>query len=380
MPQPSPRFITAAEANADDLGDVKGPDTSADGNIALFDGTTGKLLKAAGVVEGVATIDATTNILIGDDAGNAVDSTVPISAIGGAFLSTNTARVDPSGHDTGDDAGVVGDLSKPFLTVQAALDAIIANPSVGGSMGGVIYLPAVDLSENLTMTAEDGVVYAISFKGQRGPPSYSFVMFGSLAITQAAESSSTIEIFLEDGTGADVTTDVATTFIFLKNFDFNTATVTASGEGQDFIIGSFDNSSGNIDTISADGVTNLSVFGLWAKDGNTLIQCGEATAIHISHCKSRPDYDNYSGFSVDDGTGSGTGAAVTALDSLLGDVTAHQIIFRDSRALGSITTDSDPAVTYEDVFLKAVPPGGTTGQALEKNSNDDFDTVWNDLV
>ncbi len=74
----TPRWITAAEVTDEEAGDVQGPDSSVDGNIALFDGTTGKLLKAAGVVEGVATIDSTTNILIGDGAGNAVNSGKPI--------------------------------------------------------------------------------------------------------------------------------------------------------------------------------------------------------------------------------------------------------------------------------------------------------------
>ncbi len=88
-----PRLITAAEAALDDVGDVKGPGPVTDGNIALFDGTSGTLLKAAGVVEGVATIDSTTNILIGDNAGNAVDSTVPISAISGIPLTLNPGDV-----------------------------------------------------------------------------------------------------------------------------------------------------------------------------------------------------------------------------------------------------------------------------------------------
>ncbi len=77
----TPRWITAAEAIADDLGDVKGPDSAADGNLALFDGTTGKLLKAGAPTE--ATIDSTTNVLIGDGAGNAIDSTKSIAELGG---------------------------------------------------------------------------------------------------------------------------------------------------------------------------------------------------------------------------------------------------------------------------------------------------------
>jgi hypothetical protein len=45
------------------------------------------------------------------------DVTPPAPGGGGSFLSSNTARVDPSGFDTGPNAGVIGDLTKPFLTV-----------------------------------------------------------------------------------------------------------------------------------------------------------------------------------------------------------------------------------------------------------------------
>ncbi len=38
-----------------------------------------------------------------------------------AFLSSNIARIDPSGDDS---TGIIGDLTKPFLTPQAAIDAL----------------------------------------------------------------------------------------------------------------------------------------------------------------------------------------------------------------------------------------------------------------
>ncbi len=146
----TPRWITAAEVTQEEAGDVQGPDTAVDGNIALFDGTTGKLLKAAGVVEGVATIDATTNILIGDDAGNAVDSGVAISAIGGSFLSANTARVDSDGND---EAGTVGDLTKPFLTVQAALTALESSGlTFNQANPAVVLLPVVGIFDSVDLT------------------------------------------------------------------------------------------------------------------------------------------------------------------------------------------------------------------------------------
>ncbi len=46
-----------------------------------------------------------------------------VSLFGSSFLSANVARVDPSGNDT---SGTVGDLNKPFLTVQGAINAIEA--------------------------------------------------------------------------------------------------------------------------------------------------------------------------------------------------------------------------------------------------------------
>ncbi len=44
-----------------------------------------------------------------------------VSLFSGSFLSTNIARVDPSGDDL---TGVIGDLDKPFATPQAAIDAL----------------------------------------------------------------------------------------------------------------------------------------------------------------------------------------------------------------------------------------------------------------
>jgi hypothetical protein len=54
----------------------------------------------------------------------------------GSFLSSNIARVDPTGSDS---TGSVGDLNKPFLTVQGAIDAIEA-----GSFSN----PTIDVGDN----------------------------------------------------------------------------------------------------------------------------------------------------------------------------------------------------------------------------------------
>ncbi len=60
-----------------------------------------------------------------------------ISNNSGAFLSANISRVDPIGSDS---TGTVGNLSKPFLTVQGAINAIQA---------GSFTSPIVDIGNNI---------------------------------------------------------------------------------------------------------------------------------------------------------------------------------------------------------------------------------------
>jgi hypothetical protein len=55
---------------------------------------------------------------------------------GGSFLSHEIARVDPSGNDG---TGIIGDLAKPFLTVQAAIAAFEA---------GSFTFPLIDIGNN----------------------------------------------------------------------------------------------------------------------------------------------------------------------------------------------------------------------------------------
>ncbi len=296
---------------------------------------------------------------------------------GGSFLSVNTARVDPSGSD---ETGTVGDLSKPFLTVQAALDELAVNDTGGGIRGGIILLPATQLVETLTLSIPAADATIISFKGQRGPPSGSFKAFFSLTITASTPETGTVEIFLEDCTLQDnITTNVATFFLYLNNVDFNGATITLSEGCADATIGGFGNTSGNIGYI-LQGQAELTLFGVWSPSSNTEITNDSAT-VNIIDCKPRPDeWQSYAGVSVNDGTETGDGGSVNARNSVLGDVTAGFITCVDSRIVGSVTTTADPTVDYQDVFLKGVPPGGTTGQALEKASNDDFDTSWESLV
>ncbi len=378
MAQPSPRFITAAEVAQDEAGDVQGPDSAVDGNIALFDGTTGKLLKAAGVVEGVATIDATTNILIGDGAGNAVDSNVPIDAIGGSFMSANIARVDSSGSD---ETGTVGDLTKPFLTVQAALDAIV-DAVVGVSVDGVIQLGASSFSEELSVEFPIEITsVAISFIGLRGHGSLDYKAFDSLTITGGAVNITT-EIFLENcvlGNTNPISCSSANLFLYAHNVDFGAATINFTGAGT-CQISSRSNSSGGIYQINANSASQIAVCGLWSASGDptTITSVSpNAPVILLNQCNRVQVPENIglseSLFNID-----APEAVITAIQSIVGDLTCTSSTFIDARVVGSVTIDTP--IVYQDVFLKSVPPGGTTGQALEEASNNDFDTEWASLI
>ncbi len=153
----TPRWITAAEVTQEEAGDVQGPESSVDGNIALFDGTTGKLLKAAGVVEGVATIDATTNILIGDDAGNAVDSGTAIDGLLSLPITLNPGDVLAQTNDFqelisyGDDGARATDYI-PHKEDLSGYWSVRSNTPIAGEIDNV----SVSENGDITIVCLDG--------------------------------------------------------------------------------------------------------------------------------------------------------------------------------------------------------------------------------
>ncbi len=81
-----------------------------------------------------------------------------VSLFGSSFLSSNIARVDPSGDDA---TGTFGDLSKPFLTVQAAIDAIQA-------LVPVPIQPVIDIGANSYSEDVSTTLASINFVGAGG--------------------------------------------------------------------------------------------------------------------------------------------------------------------------------------------------------------------
>lgn len=100
----------------------------------------------------------------------------PNTLFGGSFSSENTARVDPSGDDL---TGQVGDLTKPFLTVQAAITALEASAPYTDSHPAIIRLPTVDTVEDVT-TSLTSLVFQGEQGGYVGNPA-----IGSLTLTSS---------------------------------------------------------------------------------------------------------------------------------------------------------------------------------------------------
>ncbi len=325
----SPRLITAAEAALDDLGDVKGPGPVTDGNIALFDGTTGTLLKAAGVVEGVATIDATTNVLTGDGAGNAIDSG---SAIGdlGSLLSLNTARVDASGSD---ETGTIGNLSKPFLTVQAAVDAIIAQESFDSSIPYCIDVGLNTFADELTIDTEVTLLFR-GASGALGKDISAPSPWESLTLTAAAR------IFVQDceldNSGITTSDDLD---LVLENVDLGGSNIiSTAGSGKHLTVISPTNSAYNMALIQADDISTLVVIGLSPyAQGSTIACATSGPDVLIRNCS--PPSVNDSIFTMLDVSCVGDGPVVVVMNSVLRnvDVGTGGLTLIGSQILGTIT-------------------------------------------
>jgi hypothetical protein len=109
-----------------------------------------------------------------------------VNLFGGTFSSSNIARVDPTGSDS---TGTVGELSKPFLTVQGAIDAIEA---------GSFSSPLIDIGEN-DFSGED-VTTALDILLFRAA-SVNAIAFNTLTCT---EPTNQVGVFFFDVTGGDV--------------------------------------------------------------------------------------------------------------------------------------------------------------------------------
>ncbi len=106
----------------------------------------------------------------------------------GSFLSANTARVDPIGDDS---TGTVGDLTKPFLTVQGALTALEAQGGFLHTAPAVVLLPMLDTVEDITTSLQFLVLCGPANTDDQGCPA-----IGVITLTNDATAGGGIGIRL----------------------------------------------------------------------------------------------------------------------------------------------------------------------------------------
>ncbi len=282
-----------------------------------------------------------------------------VSLFGGSFISTNVARVDPTGSDT---TGTLGNLNKPFLTVQAAINAIAL--ALTSSDYAVIDIGDNHFLQNVTIDNTAGNFPILIFKGVTNSGNSNndnSIAFASLTITADANRT---DIRLKDCAVGSITTDSWLVFLLDNaNFQGNVITSTASGSGK-LTIGSAYGTSVLPGTITADS-TDILIFGMTADaPGGSLITTANRSVV-IGNSGQSPLGSTFSGsqytrsyFSINAPNGT-----VTVNDSLLHTVTCTTLLatrttidtltasssasLTDSR----VGTNLGVAPTYTDVLL-----------------------------
>ncbi len=337
------------------------------------DDTTGKKIQTYENTVGLNDVHAQAVVLV-DSAG------IPITPIT-EFLSANIARVDPSGSDS---TGTVGDLSKPFLTVQAAINAIAV--ALTSSDYAVIDIGDNHFSQNLTIDNTAGNFPVLIFKGvtNNGNSNDNSIAYTKLTIT--ADGNRT-DIRLKDCSSGEILTDSQLVMLLDNaNFQGNVIRSTSSGSNK-LTIGSIYGTSTLPGTITAD-TTDILIYGMTADGpGGSLITSANRS-VTISNSGQAQNGAAFSVYTPSYFSVNAPNGTVTVNDSLLGTVTCTNFFATrttvdtlTASSLASLTdsrigTNLGVAPTYTDVLLKGIGEGGTTGQIQAKASNSDFDVAW----
>lgn len=115
-----------------------------------------------------------------------VSKRAPSSLIG-SYFSNNTARVDPRGDD---DTGMVGDITKPFLTAQAATTALEAGGPYSASYPATLLFPFKDTFEDITTSLQYFAIIGTGGTGAQNPA------IGSVVLTSNGEGAPDIGVYL----------------------------------------------------------------------------------------------------------------------------------------------------------------------------------------
>lgn len=149
---------------------------------------------------------------------------------GGSFLSNETARVDATGNDG---TGTIGDLTKPFLTVQGAIGAIedgsFQNPIIDIGNNQFFEDLTVSTLRKVTIISSANVLYNYAFNSITiSSPTAEFfpvtlqlqnVGGGNVTYNGLNASGETFTILLQTGYCSDVTSTTAKLDLFTNFID-----------------------------------------------------------------------------------------------------------------------------------------------------------------
>ncbi len=262
------------------------------------------------------------------------------------FLSFGESRVDPSGSDV---IGAFGYINLPFLTVQAALDAISVLANGNDPPDAVVIDIGINnLTESLTLDNSTGTWPIIIFRGVTNNGNFdefNALAFSSLVITGDGNQ---LDIRLKDCGSGSISTDSPLVLLCDSgNFQGNAITSTASGSGK-LTVGSTYGTSTLPGTITADD-TDILIFGMTADaPGGSLITTANRSVI-VGNSGQSPSGTTFSGsqytpsyFSINAPNGT-----VVANDSLLKNVTCRTARLVRSKIYGTFTA-SDPTQPVTD--------------------------------
>src|ERR1041384_4504730 len=253
---------------------------------------------------------------------------------GSQFLITNAARVDDSGDD---DHGAVGDMEKPFATVQAAITALEAVTA-----DGVVYVHGNHDSEDLTTSLSD-----LTIVGDGTASSPHFLAANSITVTGTTSSSIRLRNTFIGGTGLNFGLDVTSVVVVLENAVANRIMAPSA-------------------TVEVDG---MSGFGLIASDISGIRAGGDGA---LNGVVTTEDVSRY------DSSTPGAPINVTATASWIRSVAAsdpggvNTLTLSDARVYGvnqATTTD------YADVLLGYVPTQSPGDDSNKPASTEYVDTA-----
>jgi hypothetical protein len=291
----------------------------ADGQGVATGGTTGQLLtKASNTDFDTEWTDEAPAGVWGDITGtlsDQLDLQAALDAVTGTFLSSNTARVDPSGNDS---TGTIGDLNKPFLTVQGALTA----HEVAGSSDPLVDCGHNAFAENLTTSLP-----VLTFVGSEGGHVQLFV---SLTLTSTGD----VQLYLINVFTGDITATNADNFYIIASSTEMGSIISSHAGGSLFI--QADASRNGVGSITAAGP--ITAYGL--NFAGTVGAPGQP--IHIS---SAFGVDAY----VESLVINSPGSNVVLTHSIANEIIAAGTLnLRDSRVIG---TNNATSTVYADVLL-----------------------------